>query len=1395
MTDFQVLPRVIQRETSLIDATIIYPAVDPVYRSLAQTLANAIQQASGEKPELQAEADLMPTRGTPLADRYRRRTLILLGNLNTNRAVLPLYARYFCATDATYPGGDGYDLRTIVNPYGTGANVILVGGSSVRGVQRAVGRLIDCIAVGIRKLPFLLDVELEPSLAHLLAEWPDAPLKTALDQGIRKTHQLNEDVMKLIGAYGIMYVWTGDRHYGDWAAELLKALNAQMTDSYGDWHYRAERMLCVIPGLMAGGFLDAAEVLRTDQLLLGTALGTAEMWWRMRSGDPPLGHRHHGRGTFEFLLLARYLKEQANPNDGLRAQCDRWIAETSAYLDGLGRAATDDQDDESMLTNVTTVFWYALGSEKYDFFESGNARRFAERALARHDNLGANAGSGGYGESFPGAYVLQQEATVPLAASAFYYSDGGLKWVLETLPNLKTPLISGYQQFSPVFMHMFHTGDELPAVPLDLSGIRVLPILPYQQRISTTPPEHIEPLGHAINAPETWRRGEGIGLNRLPLERGFDKVVMRGGFTPDASYLLLQGYQGGFRWQGFMQAANCIIRFSQFGHIFLIQNTQRHSHYQKNGLFISDGFNDTPIPPIAEWIAAADFDHVGLSVTRLSDFHHADWTRHIFWSKRGDGLFVVIDSARFQQDGDYSLTCTWRTPGYARLSDRSWATQQGDHTFTLRWSESLSATSGEETDQGSVRPYVLRQQAFVSRAASFRPIESVFQNLFYVRPTAAPAAFDLHKLSDTQALVSLDGQPFAWCAIANSEGDIRGLGMSLHAISAYVSRDEIAIAGLTSLDFSSEHLASERPLHLSLDFAGGSITARTETDAPADLLLSLAFTEKLAALLRDQLASLPVSPAPTTEKPKPKSDWKPRASFNGWSLLPKRIRAMTVEANPPPLDGFPDQLIDTVVNEIRQTRQQWPAAESYEITLTLPEETAIDHVTIVGDSRIDPTLRTFHALHADLSVEASSDGFQQDIRSYPVEAEAGVLRYKLFRDLEDRLETRSAPLRANADQIRIRVPAPAAGTPLVLHEIEVYGSEQVVPPIQFMLTADLQSSGQPTALIVTAANELIALSERGDELWRAYFDAPVTHLSTHDLDGHGQRSVCVGVLGGELHIFSASGELQRILPITQMFQQRRDAFFGRVYTIHEVQVWQRDADGRAALVIGGYSAICFLDADFQVIGHSWADGSWQNNILVAPESGDLWVRSGWNHGIGLYAGKPGFEPSGETVTFGGVSQPMFRAIRRVIPFVNGSTVAYEWLDVNILAAAENGVGLLSTETRDWRWLIEGGTPITSCVALNDAVIVGGADGFIAAFAQADGRPLRKLCFGAPITGLAALAGDRLAMATRRGLFLLDADWQTERVYAHPVARLLRLSDDRLMAAREDGILDVLEVDQ
>lgn len=1440
-----MLPRTVLRSTTVVQggrcrATILYPGQDPAYAKLAGRLADSIERGTGSRAAVLADSAAIPTRSTPLPQEYREQPLILLGNLNTNRAVLPLYARYYCATDAVYPGGDGYDLRTIVNPYGTGCNILLAGGSSLRGVERAVERLISRITeagrTGELVLPFMLEVELEPALARLLAEWPETPLGVpmpTMETGLKRAVGFNEALIRGVGGYASMYAWTGDERYAQYSRDCLRQLNSIMTDSYGDWHYRAERIMRALPWLCAGGFLDEADILRTDQLLLGTALGTAGMWWRMRSDRPPLGHRHHGKGTYEFLLLARYLREQAAPDEAARALCDQWLDECHAFLDGLVRAGIDDQDDESTLNNLATLYWYALGEERYEFFESGTARLVARRAIALHDNMGAGAGQGGYGEGLAGAMYYQQEATTPVAASAFYYQDGELKWLLEHLPHLAIPMRLGFLGFAPIFMHKFDTGRELPpATPEGLSGLHVLPLAPYSVEINNHPPEHIEYAGHQVNAPETWLRAEGIGINTLPRERGFDKVLVRSGFAPEEAYLLLQGYQGGYRWQGHMQAANCIVRFSQGGHIFLIQNTSRHSHYQKNGLFVSDGYNIDELPPLAEWLAADDFKSVGLSVTRLSGFHGADWTRHLFWSKSGGGFFVVMDGVDAGAAGPRSVTCTWRTPGYASWDGHTWQARQGDYRFTLRSADRLPSTNGEEEAQGGENPYVLREV----RAGDYRTGERItFQHLFYARPEAGPEEIDIQRLADNRALIRRARAPLAWCAVRKAGPAQSGPGVTVQAASAWVSAEEIALAGATRLLIAgvpSLHFSADRPVGLYFDLNAAQVSVRLDgpDQAPAsvrtnaggdraitvkageDTVVALPASEcrRIASLVRAELAALAAAPQPEAKA----GVEEPTAQPDGWqrvwtgefgSLLPKRLRDLTVAADPPPIDGFADQLIDTILPEMRETWQQWPAAPEYTVTLRFPGATPLSHLRIVGDSPLDPTLRTFNALPEEIAVTVSDDEFRHDVRECAVEKASGYLRWRRFRDMEDRMETRRVQVGQRARQVRIRIPAPAAGRPLVLHEIESYGDQQVPARVRHLLVADLQGDGRPNVIAVDAADQISVFAADGTRLWQQAIPGITVHVSCHDLDGNGRRCICLGLAGGELRVLSPEGELRQSILMGDLFLKANDAYFGWLNTIDSVAIWHREPGGRAAMVVGGYAMLMFLDPDGRFIGHSWSDGPWLTDLLPsAPdEKGacDLWVRTGWNHGIGFYQGYPGLAPSGEAIMFGGVRQSMFRPVRKIIPFVNGKTAAFGWLDdsrargTRILVACENGVGILSTAGKDWLWKIEGGTPINACTSTEldgpEVVVTGGADGFVAAYAASNGRPVRCLYTGAPVVDLAPLSGGGMAVATRRGVLAVDKAWQVQGEHPAPVDRMRALDQNQCVVARSDGRLEML----
>ncbi|QYM80326.1 hypothetical protein K0B96_06850 [Horticoccus luteus] len=1432
-----VLPRHIRRDFDLHrrDQTpgIIFPAADPAWRALAEKLARAIATLTGRTPELSSDLALMPARSTPLPATWRTRELILLGNLNTNRALQPLYANFVVSTDATYPGGDGYDLRTLVNPFGTGANAVLAGGSSLRGVERAVDHLLAALAAlpSGAPLPFVFAVELAPALAQQLAAWPYTPLDDSPElQALRgRGLMFSTEPIRIIGAYTLLWSWTADERYALLARDALRALNARMTAGYGDWHYLAERFMRALPLLVASGLLTADDLARTDHLLLLTAWGNQTEWWRQRHGHPPLGHRHHGKGTYEFLLVARYLRDQASPTPELRTHCDRWIAECHTFLDALAAARLDDQDDESSLNNLATLYRYALGEERHAFFTSGHARRVAERAIALHDNNGAGAGQGGYGES-QGMY-LQQEATLQTACSAFYYGDGTLKWILETLPNLSVPQRYAFLHYAPVFLQKFDTGAELiPLAPSTARAVHVLPVTDHQLALSNHPPEHIEFSGHMVNAAETWQLPEAIGLNHLPQSRGFDKIVLRAGFARADAYLMIQGYQGGFRWQGHMQAANAIVRFYQHGHVFLVQNTSRHSFNDKNGLLISDGRNDTPMPPIAERVATADFRAFALTVTRLSEYHHTTWTRHLFWSKLGGGVFVVIDRVAFTADGDYSLTCTWRTPNYAEKHGRRWHSDQGRHRFTLVASDRLSSTSDEEFDQGACAPFVLRQR----RAGAHRTgDEASFQNLFYVRAQTDLETFDLQRLDERAALALCNGAPHAWCAVELDAATHWLPGATAAAVSACVNATSLTFAGATAftlgalqLDFAASAPVSARldltthelvlqfdaPGRASADvrvsLAGASTTLALREDHPATLHLSAAscaaFSDAISLWLHSLRPVLRARPAPATvaETPGASSVW----TYDPGTRLPTRVRDVCVTAHPLPIDGAPDQLLDPVMPDgySRETWRLWPAAAHYDFTLTFPKPRPVRTLNLLGDCLDDPSLRTFNPLPEGITVTVDSpDAESRTVSVVP----APDRRYKRYRDAENRLETHTAAVGTTARALHIRIPAPADGRPFVLHRLEVLGDETEIPAVESWLTADLNGDGRAEIALVNAALELVVLRDDGGELWRTTLPTSVTHISAQILDAAEPPALCVGLLGGELLIFNADGSPRRHLHLAEEFRQRQDCLFGWFNAIHTLAIWHRDAAGRGSLVVGGYGIVVFLDADGHVAGHSFCDGPWVNNLLVIPpgrpRAGDIYARCGWNHGLMFYEGVPGPGPSGHQHSFGGFLQPMFRALRRVIPFLNGRSLAYGLVDLPgepdgaVFAATELGCGLLSTTSQDWLWKLEGGMSLHACVLAQLAgaptAFTAGADGFVTAVDLATGRVIRSRHCGDPVVGLAPSSTGELLVATRTALLRLDAAWNVRATVAHDVVRLLPLDDARVLLERADHSLELLRL--
>jgi hypothetical protein len=164
----------------------------PAYAALAQRIQSAIHQQTSIQLRIYRDTELDPW--SPPAQ-----NLLLLGNLLDNRLFAPLYARRKTFVDSRYPGQGGYVLQTVHDPWGTGSNTIIVGGSDSRGVAQSVDRLLTVLKSAILNsngetlsLPPLLELKLSEAIkakVPMLAQEPD---ERFIAQQIEEAHHMLE---------------------------------------------------------------------------------------------------------------------------------------------------------------------------------------------------------------------------------------------------------------------------------------------------------------------------------------------------------------------------------------------------------------------------------------------------------------------------------------------------------------------------------------------------------------------------------------------------------------------------------------------------------------------------------------------------------------------------------------------------------------------------------------------------------------------------------------------------------------------------------------------------------------------------------------------------------------------------------------------------------------------------------------------------------------------------------------------------------------------------------------------------------------------------------------------------------------------------------------------------
>lgn len=184
-----------------------------MWTSLAHRFCVRVAEYALAEPEQVTPADLTE-------EDYIRFHLVLFGSILDNPAILRLYVRHRCFTDADYPGRGGVEIRSVVNPLGTGKNVLLIGGTDLSAVHEAtigLHRSFSQVTFEREGVLWLHPLNFSVSSANVL--WKPSPKEVA--ELSRRVLQESKGGLSRLADYGLFLYQTDDEV---WAKLLVEAL-------------------------------------------------------------------------------------------------------------------------------------------------------------------------------------------------------------------------------------------------------------------------------------------------------------------------------------------------------------------------------------------------------------------------------------------------------------------------------------------------------------------------------------------------------------------------------------------------------------------------------------------------------------------------------------------------------------------------------------------------------------------------------------------------------------------------------------------------------------------------------------------------------------------------------------------------------------------------------------------------------------------------------------------------------------------------------------------------------------------------------------------------------------------------------------------------------------------
>ncbi|MBQ6472868.1 MAG: discoidin domain-containing protein [Victivallales bacterium] len=714
--------------TRLAGGVMVVPA------SLENPLGERLRALSDTlRLEFRTDAEVCLADVPVLKPEFATRNLVVVGNLNSNRAFWPAYTRRLAASDHFYPGGDGYELRTAVNVLGNGCNHIIVGASSTAGLQTAVERLA---ALATDELPYLLEVKLGGDCLKSVEEdqevWRNYP-DGAREQGDVPGTSPGYDMVRCWFHQALMYYWTG--------LPLYRELNARFTETVLEQnaflhHYVMEWMFATWRITRSCGLFSEEQRTRMEKMLAEKYIefqsGPDYVWFKPLQPpyDVRITSRHVTSPMFCQLMASDYLARYNDLSPELREVAEYGCRETLNAVKSVARNSSrpygdyEGGDDYTELSQC--IFRYAFQFDDYDLFRG----RHPQAQLWGQTELFTNS-------SLRNTVLFRSHPRfhIQMGVLACFYRDPLYQYYWTKLKS--TNWTGMFNDRYPCGIGTFHSDVE-PRNTWRDARLSVLDYTPMEKRLSQGLPGLLKK--YPQYAPRTpvnlavLRGGYAEDYPVLAIAGSSERAAV---FPGEVTELALGGESPLAAWWTAVYSNNSGLPF------------ERNSLYVNRENQGDNAVNDRPACGFESW----RMNLAGIQAVSLEFPGYNGITWHRTALMLDSRTFLIGDSMTAEVADSYDLACVWRPFGnILPATSDTLAVQNKSGKFTIQ------ATGRGFALETNTADYLARKTPFLSSRYGFHGRLAEGETATVYALLQLNGSKRLHDCGDGRLLVSENGQ-------------------------------------------------------------------------------------------------------------------------------------------------------------------------------------------------------------------------------------------------------------------------------------------------------------------------------------------------------------------------------------------------------------------------------------------------------------------------------------------------------------------------------------------------------------------------------------------------------------------------------------------------------------